>query len=172
MKVYLGIDWSENKHDACFLNELGEVLRVLQIPHTMSGFRELDLARSSLGAEPGQVVVGLETAHNLLVDYLWDQGYEHIHVLPPKAVKSAQGRFRQSGAKDDPWDARLIADILRTDQKRYAPWKPDHPLTRQIRAEVRFARQLGREMVRDTNRVSIGCKSNQIIGIESPPNIA
>lgn len=62
-------------------------------------------------------------------------------------------RFRQSGAKDDIWDAHLIADLLRTDRQRYAPWKPDLPLTRQIRAEVRFAQQLGREVVQNGNRL-------------------
>ena len=153
MKVYIGIDWSENKHDICFMHESGEVLRTLQIKHTVAGLRELDLARQSLGVEARECVVGMETAHNLLVDYLWDQRYIQIYVLPPKAVKSAQSRFRQSGAKDDPWDARLIADILRTDQSRYSPWKPDAPLTRQIRAEVRFASQLGQELVRNSNRL-------------------
>ena len=153
MKVYIGIDWSENKHDICYMHESGEVLRILQIQHTTVGFRALDQARQSLGVEKQEVVIGLETAHNLLVDYLWDQGYEHIYVLPPSTVKSAQKRFRQSGAKDDPWDARLIADVLRTDQNRYAVWKPDQPLTRQIRAEVRFAQQLGRELVRDANQL-------------------
>ena len=153
MKVYIGIDWSENKHDVCFMHETGDVLLVLQIPHTIAGFRQLDQARQSSGMGRQEVVIGLETAHNLLVDYLWDQGYEQIYVLPPSAVKSAQRRYRQSGAKDDAWDARLIADLLRTDQQRYAPWKPDAPLTRQIRAEVRFAQQLGREVVQDGNRL-------------------
>jgi transposase len=153
MKVYIGIDWSENKHDICWMHESGEVLRILQIRHTIAGFRELDLACQSLGVTAEACVVGLETAHNLLVDYLWDQGYTHIYILPPSTVKSAQRRFRQSGAKDDPWDARLIADILRTDQSRYCPWKPDTVLTRQIRAEVRFANQLGQELIRDSNRL-------------------
>jgi len=153
MKVYIGIDWSENKHDICLMHEDGEVLRVLQIRHTITGFRELDMARQSLGVAIRECVVGLETAHNLLVDYLWDQQYTQIYILPPNAVKSAQKRFRQSGAKDDPWDARLIADILRTDQSRYSLWKPDNALTRQIRAEVRFANQLGQELVRDSNRM-------------------
>jgi len=153
MNVYVGIDWSENKHDICFLNEGGEVLRVLQIAHTVAGFRELDRARQSLGIGAQEVTIGLETAHNLLVDYLWDQGYPSIYILPPQAVKSAQGRFRQSGAKDDPWDARLIADILRTDHRRYRVWKPDQALTRQIRAEVRFATQIGQELVRAGNRL-------------------
>jgi len=153
MKVYIGIDWSENKHNVCFLHEKGEVLLMLQIQHTMAGFRQLDQARQSLSLGRQEVVIGLETAHNLLVDYLWDQGYEQIYVLPPSVVKSAQKRYRQSGAKDDAWDARLIADVLRTDQQRYAAWKPDAPLTRQIRAEVRFAIQLGREVVQDGNRL-------------------
>lgn len=153
MKVYIGIDWSENKHAVCFLDEQGEVVLVQQIAHTMAGFRQLDQARQSLGVGRQEVILGLETAHNLLVDYLWDQGYEQIYVLPPNAVKSAQTRFRQSGAKDDAWDAHLIADLLRTDQPRYTPWKPDQPLTRQLRAEVRFAQQLGRELIQNENRL-------------------
>ena len=153
MKVYIGIDWSENKHEICFMHETGEVLLVREIPHTIAGFQQLDQARQSLGVGRQEVIIGLETAHNLLVDYLWDQGYEQIYVLPPSAVKSAQKRYRQSGAKDDAWDAHLIADLLRTDRQRYAAWKPDQPLTRQIRAEVRFAQQLGHELVRDGNRL-------------------
>ena len=153
MKVYIGIDWSENKHDVCMMHETGEVLLVKQIPHTIAGFRQLDQARESLGVGRQEVILGLETAHNLLVDYLWDQGYEQIYVLPPSAVKSAQKRYRQSGAKDDRWDAHVIANLLRTDQRSYSPWQPDQPITRQIRAEVRFAQQLGQEVVRDGNRL-------------------
>src|SRR5215207_7666532 len=44
MQVYIGIDWSENKHDVCFMHETGAVLLMLQIQHTMAGFRELDQA--------------------------------------------------------------------------------------------------------------------------------
>jgi transposase len=153
MKVYIGIDWSENKHDVCFLDKMGEVLLVQEIAHTIAGFRQLDQARETLGVRRQEVIIGLETAHNLLVDYLWEQGYEQIYVLPPAVVQSARKRYRQSGAKDDAWDAHLIANLLRTDQQCYTPWQPDQPLTRQIRAEVRFAQQLGQEMVRDGNRL-------------------
>jgi hypothetical protein len=156
MKVYIEIDWSENKHDVCFLNEMGDVLLVKQIAHTIAGFRQLDQARQSLGVSRQEVLIGLETAHNLLVDYLWDQGYAQIYVLPPAAVKSAQKRYRQSGAKDDRWDAHVIANLLRTDQRSYAPWQPDQPLTRQIRAEVRFA------------HVKIGAECPEIIGLKCP----
>jgi transposase len=153
MKVYIGIDWSEQKHDICFLKDNGEVLRNLQIPHTMNGFFTFDKARQEMGVLAGECVVGMETAHNLLVDYLWELEYQQIYILPPKAVKSAQGRFRQSGARDDPWDARLIADMLRTDQKRYTQWHPDNLLTCQIRTAMRMVLHLTREMVRNSNRL-------------------
>lgn len=153
MQVYIGIDWSEKKHDICFLNEKGGVIRSLEIPHSLTGFVELDKARQKIGVEPQYCVVGLETAHNLLADYLWDQRYEQLYVLPPQAVKSTRGRFRQSGAKDDRWDAWLIANILRTDQKRYQIWKPDCQLTRQIRAVVSYVGSLTKEITRNTNRL-------------------
>ena len=153
MTVYIGIDWSEQKHDICYVKEDGQVLRTLQIKHSMEGFHDLDKRRQELGIEARDCVVGLETAHNQLADYLWDCGYPDIYILPPKAVKSAQGRFRQSGAKDDPWDARLIADMLRTDQKRYSLWRPDSLLTRQIRSSVRMVLHLTREMVLTNNRL-------------------
>jgi len=153
MKVYIGIDWSEKKHDVCWLHENGEVLRTLEIGHTLEGFVALDKARRELSIEAKDCVVGMETAHNLLVDYLWDQGYEQVYVLPPRVVKSLQGRFRQSGARHDPWDARLIADILRTDQRRYTAWQPDSPLTRQIRSAVGLVGYLTKEIVRNSNRL-------------------
>jgi transposase len=153
MKVYIGIDWSEQKHDICYMHENGEVLRSLQISHNMEGFYALDKAREELGISFQECMVGLETAHSLLVDYLWDQGYTQIVVLPPQVVKSNQGRYRQSGARDDRWDARLIADILRTDHKHYAVWQPDSLLTRQIRSTVRMVYHLNREIVRNSNRL-------------------
>jgi len=153
MKVYLGIDWSERKHDVCMINECGEVLQQLVIAHTPEGFLALDTARRKMEIEAGECVVGLETAHNLLVDYLWDQGYEQVYVLPPNAVKSAQGRYRQSGAKSDASDARLIADMLRTDQGRYTAWVPDLAVTRQMRARVSLVIFLTHSMVRTENRL-------------------
>jgi transposase len=153
MKVYIGIDWSERKHDVCMLNERGEVIEGFVIAHSGEGFRELDEARQKLGVETRECVVGLETAHNLLMDFLWDHGYNQVYVLPPNTVKSSQGRFRQSGARSDPSDARLIADMLRTDLARYHAWQPDLAITRQMRAKVSLVIFLTHSMVRTENRL-------------------
>ncbi len=153
MQVYIGIDWSEKKHDVVLMNEGGADLACFVIPHSPEGFTEFDERRRKLGLSVEECRIGLETAHNMLIDYLWSQDYSQVFVLPPSQVKSNQGRFRQSGAKDDPADARLIADILRTDHRRFQPWKPDSLLTRQIRAQVSLILLLNREIVRLSNRL-------------------
>ena len=111
MQVYIGIDWSENKHDVVFMNEAGADLACLVIAHTPEGFAQLDARRRKLGLAVEDCQIGMETAHSILIDYLWSQDYTQLYVLPPNQVKSNQGRFRQSGAKDDSADARLIAEV-------------------------------------------------------------
>ena len=152
MKVYIGMDWSQNKHDLCFLNPAGARLAQLAIPHTVDGFRKFDAVRKRLGVSVDACQIGLETAHNLLIDFLWDQGYSQVFVLHPKMVKGSRGRFRSSAARDDTSDALLIADILRTDQGRLRAWQPDTSLTRQIRTRIKYTQFLTTEIVRLTNR--------------------
>jgi transposase len=153
MKVYIGIDWSEKKHDVCFVNEQGEVIQAVEIAHSPEGFVKLNKAREQSGVGAGECLVGVETSHNILIDYLLEQGYGQIYVLPPNAVKSAQGRYRQSGAKSDRSDARLIADMLRVDREKYHAWVPDSQLTRQIRARVSLIGYLNKQIWQSGNRL-------------------
>ena len=80
MKVYIGIDWSQNKHDLCYLNQAGARLAQMTIAHTMEGFRRIDEIRERLGVSTENCQIGLETSHNLLIDFLWDQGYSEISI--------------------------------------------------------------------------------------------
>jgi transposase len=157
---YLGIDWSQRKHDAAILNRAGACLAELAFPHTPEGFLKLDETLSRLGVEPSDCLVGLETAHtilaqgNILVDFLWGRGYRQIFVVPPSMVRSNRSRYRQSGAQSDPGDALLLADLLRTDRGNLYPWFPDSLLTRQIRATVSLIRFLTRSVGALSNRLT------------------
>src|SRR5512136_2769569 len=132
MKVYIGIDWSKDKHDIAFLHPNGEVLAYLTVEASPKGFESFDIQRRRMGMAVGECLVGIETDHNLFVDYLISQGYERLYVLPPMLVKEARQRYGSSGANTDRSDGRLIADILRTDQGRLHRYQPDSPLTQQI----------------------------------------
>jgi transposase len=152
MKLYIGIDWSQSKHDICFVNTKGAIQSQLVIPHSQTGFWEFEKRRKRLGIPAEDCLVGLETSHSILVDFLWDRGYANLFVLPPTLVKGSRTRMRSSAAKDDTGDAYLIADILRTDHGRLQAWQPDSGLTRKLRTKVRFISFLTRNIVRMTNR--------------------
>lgn len=153
MKVYIGIDWSEKRHEIVFMNEQGATIAQMSIGHTPDGFLEVDHMRRKLGVERDNCLVGLETAHNPLIDFLWAHDYSQVYVIPPSVTKSCQGRYRQSGARSDETDALLIADLLRTDRQRLQPWHPDSLLTRQLRAKVSLHLHLTRNKVRLSNRL-------------------
>jgi transposase len=153
MKVYIGIDWSQSKHDVAMMNEAGAVIVQQVIAHSEEGFHKLDHLRGRMGVVPERCVVGLETAHNLLIDFLWSRGYTHVYVVPPNMVKSCRGRYRQSGARSDASDAVLLADLVRTDHSRLQRWHPDGPLTCQIRAKVSLVCFLTRQSTILSNRL-------------------
>jgi transposase len=153
MQVYIGIDWSEKKHDAVFINAAAAVLARITFEHTPRGVAQLETVRRELGVAPADVLVGLETAHNLLIDYLWARNYTQVYVIPPSVVKGSRQRYRQSGARTDQSDAELLANLLRTDQHRLQPWLPDSLLTRQMRAKISLHLYLTRSSVRLSNRL-------------------
>lgn len=153
MSIWIGIDWSEQKHQVVVLNSAGAVIAQLVIPHSVEGFQRLDQTRQALGVEARDCPVALETAHNLLIDFLWDQGYSQVYVVPPRLTSSCRGRYRQSGAHNDFSDAYLLANLLRTDSQRLYPWKPDAPETRQMRALVSRTLFLTRSNGRLMNRL-------------------
>src|SRR5205814_7552208 len=64
MPVYLGIDWSQNKHDLCFVNAAGAAIARATIPHSAEGFLELDRLREKIGLPAAECWVGLETCHH------------------------------------------------------------------------------------------------------------
>jgi transposase len=153
MQVYIGIDWSESKHDVMFMNEAAASVAQFTIPHTAEGFSRFDGARQDLGLTVDECLVGLETAHNLLIDFLWARGYTRVYVIPPSVTKSQRKKYKQSGAHTDIDDAYLLADLLRTDKHRLQPWRPDLPLTREMGAKVSLHLHLTRSKVRLTNRL-------------------
>jgi transposase len=153
MQVYIGIDWSEQKHQVHFMNEAGSSLARMEVPQIPEGYRTFIDKCQQLKLSPSDCVVGLETAHTILIDFLWDHDFTQIYVLPPRLVKSQQSRFHQSGARSDARDAELIAHILRTDRQHFYPWHPDAAITRQLRAKISLIDHQTAQIVRTSNRL-------------------
>lgn len=138
----IGLDWSETAHMVCIINQEGRHLALFPIPHTPEGFARLETEVHKLGATAAQCLAAVETAHNLIVDFLWSRGFT-VYVIPPKAVSRYRDRHRQSRSRSDERDAIALAHILRTDRQHFQPWQPDSLLTRRIQSQVRFVYTLG-----------------------------
>lgn len=150
--LYFGIDWGEAYHQLCIRNEAGARLSELALAHSLAGFQRLEAERAKLGAPASECAVAIETAHNLLVDFLFDRGYP-VYIISPAATKGFRNRQRQSGARDDESDAALLAGILRTDRDSCHLWQPNEPLTQQLLAQVRLIETLRRAMQRQEGQL-------------------
>ena len=152
MKLLIGIDWSQDHHHVCFMAPNGSQQASFEIPHTIEGFARLDAERAKFGISAQEYLVALETAHNLVVDYLWSRQYQ-VYVIAPTVVKGSRGRYGASGAYTDASSALLLADLLRTDLARFILWQPDGLLVRQMRAKLSLIEALRRDINRWSNRL-------------------
>jgi transposase len=99
-------------------DEAGRKLAARRLPEGAAGiarFHELVAAHLDAGADPGQVVIGIETDRGLWVQALVAAGYV-VYGLNPKQVARFKERYNLSGAKSDPADAHAMADMVRTER--------------------------------------------------------
>jgi transposase len=153
MQVYIGIDWSKSKHDICIQNAEGIVLAEFCVPHSSEGFACLAERIRDLGTVPQDCCVAIECSYTLLIDFLWANGFVHIWVAPPNRVKAERQTRTSSGAKSDPGDAGVIADLVRTKRNLLQPWSPGSAILQRIQIQVRHVGNLTRDIVRQTNRL-------------------
>ena len=129
---YVGIDWADQKHDIVIVDQQGRrVGKPKTIEKSYHGFEEINAMLRTLAEDPGSFNIGIETPHNLIVDFLVDKSYP-VFVLFPALMPQLRKRYRVSGAHNDPFDAHVLADSLRTDKHCWRQVKLNSELTRQI----------------------------------------
>ena len=150
--VFLGVDWAEEHHDAWLENEQGEMLGKARIGNDVGGVRQLHELVAEHADDPGQVVVGIETDRGLLVAALVGAGYQ-IYAVNPLSVSRYRDRHRTSGAKSDRADAKLLADLVRTDRHNHRPLAGDSDLSEAIKVLAREHQDLVWTRKRFINRL-------------------
>jgi transposase len=92
----------------------------------------------------------IERPEGRVVDFLLDHGVR-VYPVNPKALDRARDRFRQSGAKDDLFDARGLGGFLRTDHAHLMVLEPSSEAAQelklltedyQVRTQTRLVNQL------------------------------
>jgi transposase len=116
--LFVGDDWAEDHHDVYLMNDSGEKLASRRLPEGLAGMRLLHDLVAAHAEEPAQVIIGIETDRGLWVDALTGAGYQ-VYAVNPLAVARYRDRHHVSGAKSDAADAKLLADLVRTDRHNH-----------------------------------------------------
>jgi hypothetical protein len=141
LEIFVGIDWAEAHHDVCVLDEPGRVLAKRRITDGLEGVGQLHTLLAEHAAEPNQVVIGIETDRGLLVGALLAGGYQ-VYAINPLAASRYRERHVTSGAKSDPGDAKVLADLVRTDRHNHRPVAGDSELAASLQVLARAHQNL------------------------------
>ncbi|KWX61064.1 transposase [Mycobacterium sp. NAZ190054] len=150
MTLFIGDDWAEDHHDIHLMDADGTKLASRRLPEGLAGIRGFhDLVAAHAG-EPTQVVIGIETDRGLWVEALAATGYQ-VFAVNPLAVARYRDRHHVSGAKSDAGDAKLLADLVRTDRHNHRPIAGDTPDAEAIKVLARAHQNLIWSRNRNTN---------------------
>jgi transposase len=150
--IFAGIDWSERHHDICVLDADGEALAKARVPDGIEGVAELHGMLAAHAEEPEEVIIGIEIDRGLLVGALVAAGYQ-VFAVNPMSVDRYRDRHTTSGAKSDPGDAKVLADIVRTDRHNHRPVAGDSELAEGVKLLARTHQSFIWERQRHANRL-------------------
>jgi transposase len=150
--AYVGIDWADKVHAVCELSQDGSRIHALEVDQSPEAIAEwLKQLRAICGRGP--IAIGLELSRGGLVAALLQ--YEGLVLFPvnPKQLSRYRDAMIPSGAKNDPGDAKLLAEFIRDHHSRLRPWIPDDAATRTISLCCELRRKLVDEKKRLIQRL-------------------
>ena len=139
MVLFVGDDWAEAHHDIEVEDDQGGVLVRRRLPEGLAGMaslHELLAGHADLDAEPSQVIVGIETDKGPWVQALLAAGYRVFPINPIQAARYRE-RHTSSGAKSDPGDAHVLAEIVRVDRAAHRRLVGDSAVVEQVKITAR-----------------------------------
>jgi hypothetical protein len=151
--LFIGDDWAEAHHDIEIENDQGVVLGRRRLAEGLAGLRALhELVAEHLDPSggPDQVLVGIETERGPWVQALLAAGYV-VYPVNPMQVARYRERHSTSGAKSDPGDAHLLAEIVRLDRAHHRPIAGDSEIAEHVKIAARAHQTMIWSRVRQVN---------------------
>jgi transposase len=151
--LFIGDDWAQAHHDIEIVDESGRRLARRRLPEGVEGLASLHaLVADHLAedAEPDQVVVGIETDRGPWVSALIAAGYIVYAVNPLQAARYRE-RHATSGAKSDPGDAHVLAELVRLDRAHHRPVAGDSAIAEHVKVLARTHQSMIWSRQRQTN---------------------
>jgi len=158
--LFVGNDWADDHHDVWVMSETGERLaahRFDEGPEGLGEFHEMVAVLTGDSDNPPEVVVGVETDRGLWVQALVAAGYQ-VYAVNPRSVARYRERHTVSGAKSDRADAKVLADLVRTDRHNHRQVAGDSTGAQAVTVLARAHANLIRGRTRHGNALRTGLK--------------
>jgi transposase len=156
--AFIGLDWSDGKHDLCLQVAGSQARETLQLEHRPEVIDEwARTLRQRFGGRP--VAIILELTKGPIVYALREYEFLVLFPLHPATLAKYREVFAPSGAKDDPTDAELALDFLLKHPEKLHPLNPQSARMRTLLQLVEMRRRLVDDQTRSTNRITTALKN-------------
>jgi transposase len=169
--IFVGDDWAEDHHDVYLIDEAGQRLAFRRLPEGLTGIGQLHELLAAHAEEPQQAVIGIETDRGPWVGALSAAGYQ-VYAINPLAVARYRERHQVSGAKSDAGDAKVLADLVRTDRHNHRPIAGDSPQVEAIKVLARGHQNLIWARTRHTNALRSALREYYPAALEAFDHLA
>ena len=129
--AYIGIDWSDSKHDLCLVEHALGRREFMVLEHSPEALEEW-AARLRARCPGRKIAVGLEQSRGPLIFALLKYDFLVLYPIHPSTLANYREAFSPSRAKDDPTDAEYQAELLIHHRDRLKAWRPDEAKTRSL----------------------------------------
>ena len=169
--IFVGDDWAEKHHDVYLCDEAGKKCSSRRLPEGVAGIAALHKLIAAEVDDPVEVCVGIETDRGLWVQALVEAGYQ-VYAINPKSASRYRDRHTLSGAKSDPGDAKMLAELVRTDRHNHRKVAGDSDLSEGIKILARGHQNLIWDRTRATNRLRSSLREYFPAALETFPELA
>lgn len=156
--IYVGMDWGDEEHGMYVVEkDAPDPLMQGRIAHRPKALAELIRRLLELVKDPSEVCVALETPHGLVVEALVEAGFR-VYPVNPKRVEGYRRRYRASRAKDDEFDAKVLAELLQVDRDRLEEITVPKEPARELKLVARDYADLVQDQTRLVNKLQSALK--------------
>ena len=153
------------------MNDAGDRLASRRLPEGLAGIGRLHELIAEHAADSAQVVIGIEIDRGLWVDALTAAEYQ-VFAINPLAAARYRDRHHVSGAKSDASDAKLLADLVRTDRHNHRRVAGDTEAAEAIKVLARAHQNLIWARTRHTNSLRFPLREYYPAALEAFDDLA
>jgi transposase len=151
-QVFVGLDWAEDHHDVFVEDDAGKRLGGGRLPEGVEGVARFHELVAGHVDDSADVVVATETDRGLFIGALVAAGYT-VLAVNPLSTSRYRDRHSTSGAKSDPGDAKVLADLARTDAHNHRRVAGDSELAEAVKVLARAHQSMIWSRQRHTNQL-------------------